>query len=68
MENNLMSGAELASYLGLKETTLSVWRTRGEGPDFIKVGAKVMYRLSAVEEWLLTRTKNPREKNGNGRA
>lgn len=31
--------------------TLANWRSTGQGPDYIKVGGKVMYPVDAVIEW-----------------
>jgi len=50
----LMSSAELAAYLGgeITVSALAAWRSRGTGPDWIKVGHGVRYRPAAVEAWL----------------
>lgn len=49
----LVTQAELAQYLGVPETTLEQWRSRGGGPDYVKVGARhVRYRLSEVNAWM----------------
>ncbi len=44
----------LAVKLGQCETTLAKWRTRGGGPKYIKVGRKVFYPASFVEDFLTT--------------
>lgn len=46
-----------ATYIGVTEGTLSVWRCnkRYEIP-YIKVGRLVRYRKSALDAWLLSRT------------
>lgn len=31
--------------------TLANWRSIGQGPDYIKIGGKVMYPVDAVAEW-----------------
>ena len=36
--------------------TLANWRTRGEGPRFVKVGARVFYTPDAIVEWENRRT------------
>lgn len=33
-------------------TTLQFWRTRGEGPCFVKVGRRVFYRRSDIEAFV----------------
>ncbi len=40
-------------------STLAHWRSEGRGPAFIKVGAKVAYRGSALNRWLEARTVQP---------
>lgn len=36
--------------------TLANWRTKGGGPDYTKIGGKIMYRLSAITDWEKLRT------------
>lgn len=38
------------------EATLAKWRTRGEGPAFVKVGRSVIYRGADLNDWLRSRT------------
>jgi predicted DNA-binding transcriptional regulator AlpA len=51
----LASTAEVANVLGIPGKTLVEWRSRGIGPDYLKVGRYVRYRWSAVNAWLATR-------------
>ena len=39
--------------------TLAQWRSRGTGPAFIKIGSRVAYRGSDLNEWLESRTVRP---------
>lgn len=39
--------------------TLATWRSRGNGPPYVKVGGKVLYRVTDVESW---EAKNTRAK------
>jgi helix-turn-helix protein len=49
----LATPAEVAQMLGeIPEHTLAQWRSKGKGPDYIKVGRHVRYRWSAVNTWL----------------
>ena len=41
-------------------STLAHWRSEGRGPAFIKLGSKVAYRGSDLNEWLASRTVEPR--------
>lgn len=51
----LATNAEVAEVLGVPEKTLREWRSRGVGPEYLKVGRYVRYRWSAVNAWLATR-------------
>jgi hypothetical protein len=42
----------LAKELSVAVATLSDWRVRRIGPDFIKIGGLVRYKRSDVERWL----------------
>lgn len=59
MTDPLLNPTEAATYLGLAVHTLRVWRTRGEGPTYIKVGAAVRYRRTDLDAWLDSRTVRP---------
>jgi len=49
----LLSPAEAAELLGVKENTLAVWRTTGRYPlKYVKVGRSVKYRLADVEKFI----------------
>lgn len=41
-----------AEYLSTTKQTLDTWRYRGEGPPFVKMGRRVVYRLEALDRWL----------------
>ena len=57
--NKLMSPKELSEYLGVKESSLAVWRTNKTYPlPYIKVGGLIRYNKDAVDKWLESRTKN----------
>lgn len=49
--------AEAADYLGLKRCTLEAWRCRGGGPRFAKFGRAVRYRLTDLDDWIESRTR-----------
>ena len=57
--SDLLSDKEATKYLGLADGTLSVWRSTGRYQiPFIKIGANVRYRCSALDSWLDSRTQN----------
>ncbi|MGY5131836.1 helix-turn-helix transcriptional regulator [Streptomyces nigrescens] len=45
---------QAAEYLGLSPNTLYVWRHRRQGPPSFRMGRRVMYRITALEEWVRT--------------
>lgn len=48
---------EAADLLGTSPRTLETWRSRGEGPPYVKVGAKaIRYPRGPLLEWLRSRT------------
>lgn len=55
-QDDLLNSAETAALLGIKINTLEIWRTKGQGPAFIKLGnapqAPVRYRRAEVVAWL----------------
>src|SRR5690606_15901439 len=48
----LLTVQELADYLGVPVATLYQWRHRREGPPGFRVGRRVRYRWSDVQEWI----------------
>jgi len=47
-----LTSAEAALYARLSASTLAKLRMSGEGPEYIKAGAKVLYERTALEAWL----------------
>ncbi len=37
--------------------TLANWRSSGQGPEFVKIGGRVLYCIENVEEWEARRTR-----------
>ncbi|MCF4130262.1 helix-turn-helix transcriptional regulator [Methylobacterium sp. SyP6R] len=52
----LLTEAQAAHLMALKQTTLQQWRIRGTGPAYIKLGSAVRYRSSTLQAWLNDRT------------
>lgn len=47
----------VARYKGnISVKTLANWRTKGGGPDYVKIGGKIMYEIAAVSKWERFRT------------
>jgi len=55
-DDPLLTRPQLAEALDCTVQHLENMATRGEGPEFIKIGRLVRYRKSAVEKWLDSRT------------
>lgn len=43
---------EVAELLRIKPTTLTIWRVRGIGPAYHKLGRRVVYRERDVFSWI----------------
>ena len=63
---------DLADRWNISHRTLERWRWTGEGPHFIKLGGRVLYRLQDVEafeaEQLRSRTGSALQDQHNGDA
>ena len=42
-----------------RPSTLAHWRSEGRGPVYIKLGSRVAYRGSHLNEWLAAQTVRP---------
>jgi hypothetical protein len=58
--DDLLSNEQTAAILGVKPNTLEIWRCKGKGPAFIKLGehpsSPIRYQRSRVMAWLHART------------
>ena len=53
----LMTTSEAANFLRLKKETLVIWRCTKRYPlPFLKVGGRVLYKLSDLEKFIENRT------------
>ncbi|NTT85738.1 helix-turn-helix domain-containing protein [Tabrizicola sp. SY72] len=54
--NDLLTSADTAALLGIKRGTLELWRQKGQGPKFVKLGtasqAHIRYRRSDVAAFI----------------
>ena len=58
-ESRPLTTSDLAKLLGKKDQTIRVWRSRGKGPRYIRLGGRtgrVIYFEEDVKEWLAART------------
>ncbi|HJB11209.1 MAG TPA: helix-turn-helix domain-containing protein [Candidatus Brachybacterium merdavium] len=47
-----MTAADVADVLSISARTLANWRSLNMGPDYVKVGGRVRYRVSSVNIWV----------------
>lgn len=52
MDDHLFEPDKAASYIRTPTATLQWWRHMGRGPKYLKVGRRVFYRKSALDEFL----------------
>ncbi|MBK1785577.1 helix-turn-helix transcriptional regulator [Prauserella cavernicola] len=52
MNSKLLTIDDLAAYLGVPKNTLYQWRTKGYGPNGVRVGKYVRYRATDVDTWI----------------
>lgn len=62
----LLTPDEVAQRLGISRQSLSLWRLKGFGPRFRKVGSRVMYDPRDVVEWLESRARTSTSDRGAG--
>lgn len=51
-EERLVIPEVIANHLGVSSGQLAQMRYLGTGPEFIKIGSRVRYKMSAVVAWL----------------
>lgn len=58
--DDLLSNDQTAAILGVKPNTLEIWRCKGKGPAFLKLGdhpsSPIRYQRSGVMAWLEKRS------------
>ena len=54
--DELLTNEQTATLLGIKPNTLEIWRGKGKGPTFIKLGdhpsSPIRYQRSRVAGWI----------------
>ena len=51
-QRTLMDARAAATSLGVAPGTLAKWRVTGDGPPFVKLGARVRYDRDDLDRWL----------------
>lgn len=57
-DDALVDTKEAARILNLAPATLATWRTRGGGPDYVKLGSRVAYARPTLRAWALARRRS----------
>jgi excisionase family DNA binding protein len=59
-QQNTLTPKKAASYLGISEAALRLWRSEGRGPRFFRAGEKlVRYRKADLDNWIEARLSEP---------
>jgi len=56
---NVMNEKEVAQMLALPVRTVQIWRSRGQGPYYLKIGRNVRYREEDVLKFIDASVVNP---------
>lgn len=56
LDDRLLDTHQSAEIIGCTSAWLEQLRSKGGGPEFIKLGRIVRYRSSALEQWFASRT------------
>lgn len=59
MIDGYLTEAQLASKLDRTKRTLRLWRARGLGPAYTRLGNIVVYRDEALRDWLIRNEVQP---------
>ncbi|MDV2424529.1 helix-turn-helix domain-containing protein [Corynebacterium curieae] len=52
LKQDAMTAKQVSEQIGLSVATLATWRSRGKGPEFIRIAGRIYYLNTAVQEWL----------------
>ena len=61
---SLLTTQVTAEFLSMSEGTLRWWRSIGRGPQFIRCGKAVRYRVGDLEAWIDANTIKPENNKG----
>jgi hypothetical protein len=54
--NEYIDEDELATRYLIPARTAQRWRSTGQGPSYVRLGRRVIYRVADIERWLAART------------
>lgn len=55
-----LTKAELAAQLKRSIRTVDRWALTGDGPPYVRIGKRTLYRKQSVIDWLRSREQSPR--------
>ena len=58
-EQRYMTAEQVTRELPVAKATLAKWRWNGTGPNYVKLGARVMYRRVDLDAWIASNTRSP---------
>lgn len=59
LQSKLLTTSLVARQLDCEQKTLEAWRSRGQGPPFVRVGRLIRYRREDIEAWVIARRTTP---------
>jgi len=59
LDDVMLNTDEAARFIGARASTMDMWRHRGRGPRYLKVGAMIKYKRSDFEAYLKLVTVEP---------
>lgn len=51
----LLDSASAAERMGIARQTLAIWRTKGYGPNFFRMGRKIVFDPSEIDAFIQSR-------------
>ena len=52
LKKKALTPKQVEEAYGLDAGTLANWRSKGLGPEYVKVGGKVLYMVDKLDAWL----------------
>jgi hypothetical protein len=53
--DQLLLAGEAAERLRVAKQTLARWRVEGQGPPFVRIGSRVLYRVADIDAYVVER-------------
>lgn len=60
----LLTPAQMRALIPVAEPTQRHWRYQGTGPQWVVLGRRIFYRLSAIERWIADQERQMEAKRG----